>query len=576
MEKSLNDKNLTRRGFLKLSALGTAALWVSPEDVVALHKRGRRAVSHPLPAASVETVVFNRLGFGPRPGDLQEFHRLGPTSRIRLEKYSEFQLHPSSIDDSACESKLAALNLSTLKKPLRQLWNDHFVVPAAMRAEQDKLPQPSPLPSLAPKAAPKPDPSRDLTLEPVRQTEIATWMRIIYSRRQLQEVLADFWHNHFNVFGWDTQISPVFVHYDRDVIRTHMMGNFRELLEAVATSPAMLFYLDNFVNQSGNPNENYARELFELHTLGAENYLGTRDRNLAPGYASGQPIGYVDGDVYEASRCFTGWRVESGSSTANTGEFAYFEPWHDRFQKIVLGRSLKEYQPPMKDGRDVLDLLAAHPGTARFLARKICRRLVCDDPPASLVAQVASVFHEERKSPDQLRRVVRTVILSPEFASSWGTKLKRPIEAAASMIRATEAEFVPSEGFFNQQGRAGQRLFQWHSPDGYPDTHGRWTSTTSFVERWRFCNLLVNNQIPGVKADLAGKTPSGLRNAASVVQFLSDRLLGYSMEPRSLLRITSFLGDDWPDSPVAVPGYLRSRVPATAALILMSPEFQRK
>ena len=216
----------------------------------------------------------------------------------------------------------------------------------------------------------------------------ATLLRAIHSRWQLREVLVDFWHNHFNVnAAGDQAVNVALPAYDR-VIRSHALGNFREFLEAVATSPAMLVYLNNRSSRAGSANENYGRELFELHSLGRDAYLNdlyNRWRDV-PGALKGSPAGYIDQDVYEAARAFTGWTIEDGAGLGGgktlpaTGRFTYVEAWHDNYQKRVLATDFDPFQPPLADGRKVLDLIAAHPATARFVCTKLCRRLVSDTP----------------------------------------------------------------------------------------------------------------------------------------------------------------------------------------------------
>jgi uncharacterized protein (DUF1800 family) len=562
---------------LAAAAAGAAALGL-PAAAEAANTAPAAKPSGPPPP--LETIAMTRLAFGPTPAELDEWRARKGTPAKRLADFVDRQLHPGELDDKVCDARLAAANLTTLSKDLKTLWSDHVVAANALRdksaAEQKAFD--ASMSSAAAAAAPKP-PALDenkLRLQPVRELEAATWLRAVYSRRQLNEVLADFWHDHFNVFGWDQQIAPVFVSYDRDVIRRHALGNFREMIEAVAKSPAMLIYLDNALSQSGNPNENFARELFELHTLGAENYLGTKDRTEVPGYEDGAPTGYVDGDVYESARALTGWRVANGRGVDDTGEFLYFDPWHDRFQKIVLGAPLKEYQPPMKDGLDVLDRLADHPGTARYMSRKLCRRLVCDDPPERLVAAAAKVFHAERRAPDQLRRVVRAIALSPEFTATWGLKMKRPFEAAVGMLRATEAEFFPSEAFLNAQQRAGQRLFQWRTPDGYPDSRVRWGGTTPTLERWRMANILTSGGWEGVRVDAAKRTPAGLKTPQQVARFWTERVLGRPAPRAHSEAIAEFLASGRnPGSPLP-DALIKERLPGAVALALMSPDFQLK
>ncbi len=248
-------------------------------------------------------IALNRMAFGPRPGDLEAFEALGNTEDEQFEAYVEQQLDPGSIDDSDLDSKLAGF--PTLQKSVSELWTEHL-----LGAGGDYL----------------------IQNQPFHESEAAVFVRAVHSRRQLVQVLGDFWFNHFNVFPEDVLVTSVFSHYEQDVIRAHALGNFREMLEAVATSPAMLFYLDNVASRNSGPNENFSRELFELHTLGAENYLGVGLQSEVPKDEAGNPIGYVDADVFEATRCFTGWTFDD-----DVGAFLYRSDWHDRFQKNVLG-----------------------------------------------------------------------------------------------------------------------------------------------------------------------------------------------------------------------------------------------
>ncbi len=577
------EDGLSRRQFLGAAVLGAAALGTDAFAAAAAKTAGAPA-DPGLPP--LETIALNRLAYGPTPAELEELHGYGPTPRKRLAVFLEKQLHPESVDDKACDARLAAARLETLGKDLKTLWADHVVAANALRdksnAEQKAFDAAvSTAAAVALSTGAKSGPQRPpvfddnkLRLQPVRELEAATWLRAVHSRRQLHEVLTGFWHDHFNVYGWDNQIAPVFTAFDRDVIRRHALGNFRAMIEDVTKSPAMLFYLDNALSQSANPNENYARELFELHTLGAENYFGTKDRSEVPGYDSGAPVGYVDGDVYEAARALTGWRVANGRGVDDTGEFLYYDGWHDRFQKIVLGRPLQELQPPLKDGRDVLDLLADHQGTARYVCRKLCRRLVGDEPPAALVAAAAKVFHAERKAPDQIRRVVRVIALSDEFKNTWGRKMRRPFEATVAMLRATGAEFAPGEPFLGAQGRAGQRLFQWRTPDGYPDDHKRWGGTTPTLERWRAANMLVGGAWDGVRVDLVKQTPASLKTPRQVASYWCRRVLGRPAPKARVEQIAEFLAQGRnPGSPIP-DGMLKERLVPAVALALMSPEFQ--
>jgi uncharacterized protein (DUF1800 family) len=547
---------MDRRTFLKEAAVGTSALVAAegfnfiPLKAKAADQTGSGAGRCPL-----EVIALIRMGYGPTASSLEHFEKLGSNPTSRFVNYVEEQINPNHIDDKVCTDRLNQAHFKTLNKSLVQLWTDHVVAAEEMTAgtakDRDKP------------AGEKGEKNKehDLRMEPVNEVEQATWIKAVYSKRQLNEVLVGFWHNHFSVYGYEQKISPPFVHYDRDVIRKYAWGNFREMLEAVAKSPAMLQYLNNDVNQSGNPNENYARELFELHTLGAENYLGTTDRHNVPGFGSGHPKGYVDGDVYEAARCFTGWRIDQGKNSKDTGQFDYYDQWHDRFQKIVLGRPLKEYQPPMKDGHDVLDTLAFHPGTARFISRKLCRRFVSDNPPQSLVERTARVFSDHSHSPDQITRVIKSILMSQEFKNTWGEKIKRPFESVVGMLRATDADFTPTDKFLKSFERTGQRLFQWRTPDGYPDIHEKWSGTNSILEKWRLYHQMAVN-MDGVDI----KSIETFRNGRESEIYTSwpKKVLGRELPPENREAIKKFLnegrGPNW--------------LPTAMALVFMSPEYQ--
>jgi len=508
--------------------------------------------SEPASLPSLGVIAMNRMAFGPRPGDLAAFAALGSTDEARLDAYIEQQLDPDSIDDSDLEARLAKAGLVTLELSLDRLWSEY------MKQEMGE---------------------RNRSL-PMLETERAAFLRAIYSERQLAEVLADFWHNHFNVDGWMFIVSSVFVHYDRDVVRRHMLGNFREMLEAVATSTAMLYYLDNFTNSRAGPNENWARELLELHTLGAEHYYGVARQSDVPRDSEGRPIGYVDDDVYEATRCFTGWTF------GEDGLFAYRDDWHDRFQKTVLGEYMPADQEALRDGRDVLDIVAAHPGTAVYVCRKLCRRLIDDQPPEAVIQSAAQVFYEQRDAPDQLTQIVRHILQSEAFRSTWGKKIKRPFEAIVSAMRVTSADWTLSfdeekaNSFFWLYDGIGQPLYDWLTPDGYPDMKEDWIGTTSLVMRWRMMNWLLDvKDGDDYRTDVLGQTPAAVRSPVALADYWIDRILGRAMSAQGRERVVELMAQgrnpdfDLPlDGDVAVQDRLRSMV----GLILMSPEFQER
>ncbi len=564
MEDRANRSLLSRRSVLKLGgvlgavpfglSLDPAVAETSPPPPTPLRAPERWLFSRvidPLPLPPLEVIALNRLAFGPRPGDLAAFRSLGSTDDQRLTAFTDQQLNPAAIDDSACNTRLSAQNFETLNKSLQQLWADHVVNNSQ---------------------------GWSYRMLPLVESERAAWIRAVYSKRQLFEVLVDFWHNHFNVYGWHSYVAPAFVHYDRDVIRANALGNFRQMLEAVATSTAMLYYLDNYLNQVGGFNENWARELLELHTLGAENYLGVMDPFSVPLDINGIPVGYVDNDVYEAARCFTGWRVDYSSyepGVGQSGGFLYYPEWHDRANKFFMRKYLPADQAPLKDGHDVLDAIAVHPGTARHISRKLARRLIGDDPPQDVVDAAAAVFLAHTGSSDQLKRVVREIILSTAFRTTFGEKVKRPFEAAAGALRITNADFTPSDEFGWNSDDMGQQLFAHAAPNGYSDFKQDWTGTTSLLQRWQLINALIEDWIDGSLINLMGQMPSGIRTPNAIADFWINRILGRSMHPpENRQEIVDFIAQGRnPD--FDLPDEMRTeRTPRMVALILMSPDFQ--
>ncbi|MGO9982631.1 MAG: DUF1800 domain-containing protein [Rhodomicrobium sp.] len=349
---------------------------------------------------------------------------------------------------------------------------------------------------------PKPQRPGEEQMRPYQEVACATIIRAVHSRAQLYERMVGFWHDHFNVLATDDRrIGCALPAYDRDAIRVHALGNFRDMLEAVAASPAMLVYLSNASSRAGGDNENFARELLELHTLGRDAYLnGHYDRwRDVPGAAEGKPAGYIDEDVYEAARAFTGWTIETGqrldsaTELPRTGKFVYIDSWHDGYQKRVLAKEFPPFAPPMADGRKVLDLAAFHPATARFLCLKLCRTFVSDSPPQSLVESAAKVWMENAKKPSQIAAVVKHIVLSKEFAASRGLKPRSPLALAASFARAAGIDLVPTMPLVQQLAQCGQRLYGWPSPDGRPTSAAYYLTPDYMRERWVLVTRLAGN-----------------------------------------------------------------------------------
>jgi uncharacterized protein (DUF1800 family) len=540
---------INRRSVLKLGAAATLS-GCAPQ-FGARAGSGYRPVLPPL-----EIIALNRMGFGLRPGDLEAYQKLPGNPREKFVAYVEAQLNPQSLPDPEAEQRLAGLG--TLGKDIPTLWRQHY------------------------REVPQSDKKYEIIYQPTNETKAATLIRATYSKRQLQEVLADFWHNHFNVSpDRGEEIGATFSHYDSQVIRKHLLGNFRQMLGAVAAHPAMLYYLDNTSNWRSGPNENWARELFELHTLGAENYLGVKRQKDVPGFAQGQPVGYVDDDVYEATRAFTGWRVNDNKDQPgmnDSGTFVFHAPSHDRFQKTVLGRYLPPDQPGTKDGHDILDALAEHPGTARHIARKLARRLIGDSPPQAVVDQAARVFLEHSKAPDQLKQVVRTILLSDAFAQTWGEKLKRPFEALVSMLRATGADIKKPQDVMWLTWEMGQPLFGRIPPDGFPDKREAWMGTSGMLERWRWAEGFANNWLnKEIFTDVSAQTPAQLKTPRQFADYWGKRILGRAPEKTTAEAILKYLEHSAkPDQAIEETDHRRWTIGMTVAAVMISPDFQWK
>ncbi|HEY2989925.1 MAG TPA: DUF1800 domain-containing protein [Candidatus Binatia bacterium] len=411
------------------------------------------------------THLLSRISFGATPADIEKVKSKG------LFPYLEEQLHPEKIPDPVVEEKL--VKLKTVRLSSRELL-ELYPPPQQAKAMGKEV-----SPTQAPRYV-------------VLELQQAKLLRAVYSPRQLYEVMVDFWTNHFNVFAGKGADRWLVTSYDRDTIRPYALGRFRDLLLATAKSPAMLFYLDNWLSVSpeadanrprGNPkpaarqgiNENYARELMELHTLGVDG-------------------GYTQKDVTEVARCFTGWTIRRPRGQP---EFLFDARAHDRGEKVVLGARIAP-GGGMEDGVKVIDLLARHPSTGRFIATKLARRLVSDDPPAPVIAQAAGVF---RESDGDIKEVIRAIVRSPEFFSpeALKAKIKKPLEFVASALRAVGAETDVSPALLRYLVRMGEPLFLSQPPTGFPDVGSIWTSPDMLLTRMNFTIDLTANRIPGTK-----------------------------------------------------------------------------
>jgi uncharacterized protein (DUF1800 family) len=412
--------------------------------------------------------------------------------------------------------------------------------------------------------------------------------RAAYSQRQLQEVMVHFWMNHFNIYAAKGVDKWLLTSFEHDTIRPNALGNFSQLLAATAQSPAMLFYLDNWLSVAPNAaagngfaqgrrgpfgfggagfgaaamksngqraqaerrglNENYGRELMELHTLGVDG-------------------GYTQEDVREVARCFTGWTIDHPQQG---GGFIFRPRMHDDGEKVVLGRKIKG-QGGVEDGMEVLQLLAAHPATAHFISLKLCRHFVADDPPASVVERTAGAFSQ---SQGDIRQVLKAILTSPEFNSraAFRTKVKSPFELVASSLRTLSAETDGGAPLMGLIMRMGQPLFQYQAPTGFPDRGSSWINTGTLLARMNFSMALAANRIPGTKLDFQALTPSD--DSSALWDHLVQRTLGGSISQETqaaVMKSLDELGSLGRGKPVAYP-----KTMLIAALLLGSPDFQRR
>jgi len=504
--------------------------------------------------------VLNRLGYGPRPGDIERVTRIG------LATYVERQLDPARIRDDRVEASLQVLPTLAL------------TVPEALRSYPE--PDPKLLAKIQAGEMSQQEMRQRAPLErrPARiavELQAAKLTRAVLSERQLQEVMVDFWFNHFNVDARKGAVKWMIADYERSVIRPHALGRFRDLLLATARHPAMLFYLDNWMStkaslvvrtgpQRGRQmglNENYAREIMELHTLGVDG-------------------GYTQKDVIDVARAFTGWSIEK---PREQGTFVYRPLAHDQGEKHILGHVLPAGGGE-QDGIRVIDILSRHPSTARFIATKLVRRFVSDDPPPALVERAVRTF---RDTDGDIRQVMVTIIASPEFFSpeAYRAKIKTPLEIVASSVRALDGELAPPAqgpggGFAlaQQVGKLGEPLYQQQPPTGYPDVAEAWVNTGALLNRMNFALGLTANRVPGVRVDLARAVGGTDRRRPELVL---DVLLGSVLQGQATPQTRSVLAAQL-DNPeitratAADRGPVNTDVEKLAALVLGSPEFQRR
>ncbi|GAC1671544.1 MAG: DUF1800 domain-containing protein [Candidatus Acidiferrum sp.] len=571
--------------------------------------------------------AMNRLAYGPRPGDVDRIKSMGEKG---LAKWIEQQLNPNAIDDQAMQARLEnypTLGMSTAQLIEKYPQPKQAAKLAGLAPEQFKQQQaeqrPMPAPSAAEVEANSPSPMKekassgnqaargagkgealsgaepnsvpraiaDDSKKPQRVVEelaMAKVTRAIYSERQLQQVMDDFWFNHFNVYAGKGEDRSYLTAYERDVIAPHAMGKFKDLVRETAKSPAMLFYLDNFLSADPNAaqrqaeeramrqqrrggfgrswppraqqtkrtlrglNENYGRELMELHTLGVDG-------------------GYTQKDVTEVARCFTGWTIEKPRENP---VFRFDEKIHDPETKVVLGKKI--HAGGMKDGEQVIELLARHPSTARFISTKLARRFVSDEPPGSLVTRMAKTFQE---SDGDIRAVLRTMIYSPEFWSreAYRAKIKTPLELVVSSVRALGTDVDTPMPLVQWVNRIGEPLYQCQPPTGYADKADAWVNTGALLNRLNFSLALAGNKVRGARTDISalmGTAASAEPKAA--LERGVQLFLGGQAAPTTVETLQKQL-----ENPQVVQAKLDDPVKqvdlgVVAGLVMGAPEFQRR
>jgi uncharacterized protein (DUF1800 family) len=525
--------------------------------------------------------VLNRVGYGPRPGDVARVRELGIYRHILR------QLYPERIPDTACRERIADLEfihlpatdvVNRLTKPdpkLRKEFNEARKKLAELQqAEKKDRKAISALQKTIREYQAKTD-----RFLPIRQLASAKVIRAVHSERQLEQVMVDFWFNHFNVFGRKGALSLVIPDFEERALRPHAFGKFEDLLVAVAKHPAMLFYLDNWMSfaPEGSPvldqkgrktkrrpllargkglNENYARELLELHTVGVDQ-------------------GYSQKDIIEVARCFTGWTITNYRRGEGVN-FQFVPRVHDAGPKRVMGLRIRP-GGGIEDGMRVLEYLATHPNTAYFISEKLCRRFVADDPPKALVKRCAGTFLE---TGGDIRKVLYRIFSSPEFYSREAArqKMKKPSEYAVSAMRALGVTVEPNQNMLRQIGVLGEACYFCEPPTGFPDVAEKWGGSNAILARVNFATTLATGRIRGAKPDyeeLLADLPA--REAEVITERLTQILVGIPLDPRTQGSIEKTIGRAREQSKgQRRKATFKEAAGFLAALILGSPDFQMR
>jgi uncharacterized protein (DUF1800 family) len=510
---------------------------------VSLFAQHRVAVVAPPPKRELSTAeqvahVLSRLTFGARPGDAANVAAMG------VDKWIERQLEPARISDSDVDFALAYVSRDRMRRGLSIMSTP--AEPNNTPSLEDRVMGVRTITpvmgavSAATRVPPPPDPRPT--------SEVAIWkiLRAQLTERQLLEVVTDFWGNHFSVYAAKMPSNGALLQWERDVIRPHALGRFRDLLGSVAQSPAMLFYLDNWLSRRDSINENYARELLELHTLGADG-------------------GYTQKDIIEVARAFTGWTLNDPPPTAQLAypaTFRFRKAMHDSGAKTVLGHALPGGRG-IEDGEAVLDIVARHPSTARFIAFKLARRLISDTPPSAVVNRAAATF---TATDGDISAVIRTIIYSEEFFSraAFRAKVRTPFEFLISALRALEITTDASAPMVRFLQEFGQPVYGRLTPEGWPEYGEAWANSGAILKRVFFSADLLEGKVRDMPVDRWDGWSLAKRDAKRQADGVIKMLLGGVASPGTRAAILSASGE----------GTMRLREMATIAL--GSPDYQRR
>ena len=489
-------------------------------------------VLHAAPLAPEQQAVhvLNRLAFGPRPGDVERVRRMG------VQQYIDEQLHPEAIPlPAGLSARLDALE--TVRRSAGAALGDYLALRKEVRNEEEGAKQRR----------------RIEQGRAAREEAEARLLRAIDSPRQLEEVMVDFWYNHFNVYAGKGVDRALVASYERDAIRPHALGSFRSLLGATAKHPAMLFYLDNAKGKAQALNENYARELMELHTLGVDG-------------------GYTQRDVTELARMLTGWTYDQRRLVRDGETFRFDAGRHDKGGKTWLGHEIAP--GGQLEGEYALDVLAMHPATARHVSFQLAQYFVSDAPPPALVERMRQAW---LASGGDIRTVLKTMFASAEFMddTALGAKFNTPYRFVVSAARASSAPLVNVAPLENAMSQLGMPLYGCQTPDGYKNTQDAWLNPDALTRRIAFATALAQGRLPlAARPVPAAPAPEAMQNLADSDASAAMRMPQSPPPPVDPVRLQATLAGAL--SPATRDTVARHPDNLRAAMLLGSPDFMQR